>query len=795
MNTKPETKTNEYLKGIVSNLPEKPGVYQYLNTEGTIIYVGKAKNLKKRVYSYFSKEHEPGKTRVLVSKIADIRYIVVNTEEDALLLENNLIKKYKPRYNVLLKDDKTYPSICVQNEYFPRVFRTRKIIRNGSSYYGPYSHIPSMYALLDLIKHLYPLRTCTLNLSPENIRAGKFKVCLEYHIKKCAGPCVGLQSQDDYLKNIDEIKEILKGNTQDISRMLLEKMQELAGEMKFEEAQKIKEKYLLIENYRAKSEVVSSVLHNIDVFSIEEDDSNSAFVNYLHITNGAINQAFTFEYKKKLNESKEELLTLGIIEMRERYKSHSREIIVPFELDLELNNVVFTVPQRGDKKKLLDLSILNVKQYKADRLKQAEKLNPEQRSMRLLKEIQSELHLDKPPLQIECFDNSNIQGSDAVAACVVFKKAKPSKKDYRKYNIKTVVGPDDYASMKEVVRRRYQRAIEESSPLPDLIITDGGKGQMEVVREVIEDELHLNIPIAGLAKDNKHRTSELLFGFPAQTIGIKQQSSLFRLLTQIQDEVHRFAISFHRDKRSKRQVASALDSIKGIGEKTKTALLKEFKSVFKNEELRAYLGIIAGATVVITCNIAGGYHSLLKAFRYAAFQVASVITTTGFVTADFNKWPELSKCVLLLVMVIGASAGSTGGIKVSRLLILVKSIRRELKTMIHPKAVNIVKVNGKKMKEETMRGVYVYFIAYILILIVSVLLISINNFDFTTSFTGVLTTLNNVGPGLNLVGPVENFAKFSDFSKIVFCVDMLIGRLEIFPFLMLFSPSLWSRKF
>ncbi|WP_196068400.1 GIY-YIG nuclease family protein, partial [Bacteroides faecis] len=368
MNTKPETKTNEYLKGIVSNLPEKPGVYQYLNTEGTIIYVGKAKNLKKRVYSYFSKEHEPGKTRVLVSKIADIRYIVVNTEEDALLLENNLIKKYKPRYNVLLKDDKTYPSICVQNEYFPRVFRTRKIIRNGSSYYGPYSHIPSMYALLDLIKHLYPLRTCTLNLSPENIRAGKFKVCLEYHIKKCAGPCVGLQSQDDYLKNIDEIKEILKGNTQDISRMLLEKMQELAGEMKFEEAQKIKEKYLLIENYRAKSEVVSSVLHNIDVFSIEEDDSNSAFVNYLHITNGAINQAFTFEYKKKLNESKEELLTLGIIEMRERYKSHSREIIVPFELDLELNNVVFTVPQRGDKKKLLDLSILNVKQYKADRL-------------------------------------------------------------------------------------------------------------------------------------------------------------------------------------------------------------------------------------------------------------------------------------------------------------------------------------------------------------------------------------------------------------------------------------------
>ncbi|MEY8685905.1 excinuclease ABC subunit UvrC [Bacteroides sp. AN502(2024)] len=602
MNTETNSNVNEYLKGIVANLPEKPGIYQYLNAEGTIIYVGKAKNLKKRVYSYFSKEHEPGKTRVLVSKIADIRYIVVNTEEDALLLENNLIKKYKPRYNVLLKDDKTYPSICVQNEYFPRVFKTRKIIRNGSSYYGPYSHIPSMYAVLDLIKHLYPLRTCSLNLTPENIRAGKFNVCLEYHIKNCAGPCIGLQSQEDYLKNIDEIKEILKGNTQEISRMLLEKMQSLADEMKFEEAQKVKEKYLLIENYRSKSEVVSAVLHNIDVFSIEEGDSNSVFINYLHITNGAINQAFTFEYKKRLNESKEELLTLGIIEMRERYKSQSREIIVPFELDLELNNIVFTVPQRGDKKKLLDLSILNVKQYKADRLKQAEKLNPEQRSMRLMKEIQQELHLDRPPLQIECFDNSNIQGSDAVAACVVFKKAKPSKKDYRKYNIKTVVGPDDYASMKEVVKRRYQRAIEENSPLPDLIITDGGKGQMEVVREVIEDELNLTIPIAGLAKDNRHRTSELLFGFPPKTIGIQQQSPLFRLLTQIQDEVHRFAISFHRDKRSKRQVASALDNIKGVGEKTKRALLKEFKSVKRIkeasfEEIAAVIGEAKAKTV------------------------------------------------------------------------------------------------------------------------------------------------------------------------------------------------------
>ena len=583
METNQELKTSEYLKGIVSNLPERPGIYQYLNAEGTIIYVGKAKNLKRRVYSYFSKDHEPGKTRVLVSKIADIRYIVVNSEEDALLLENNLIKKYKPRYNVLLKDDKTYPSICVQNEYFPRIFKTRKIIRNGSSYYGPYSHVPSMNAVLDLIKHLYPLRTCSLNLSPENIRTGKFNVCLEYHIKNCAGPCIGLQSQEEYLKNIDEIKEILKGNTQEISRMLFQQMQGLAAEMKFEEAQKIKEKYTLIENYRSKSEVVSSILHNIDVFSIEEDEHNSAFINYLHITNGAINQAFTFEYKKKLNESKEELLTLGIIEMRERYKSLSREIIVPFEVDMELNNVVFTVPQRGDKKKLLDLSLLNVKQYKADRMKQSEKLNPEQRSMRLMKEIQQELHLEKLPMQIECFDNSNIQGSDAVAACVVFKKAKPSKQDYRKYIIKTVEGPDDYASMREVVKRHYLRAIEEESTLPDLIITDGGKGQMEAVRQVME-ELHLNIPIAGLAKDRKHRTSELLFGFPPQTIGLKQHSPLFKLLEQIQDEVHRFAITFHRNKRSKRQVASALDTIKGIGDKTKTALLKEFKSVKRIKE-------------------------------------------------------------------------------------------------------------------------------------------------------------------------------------------------------------------
>ncbi len=578
-----ELRTTDYLKGIVNNLPSGPGIYQYLNDEGTIIYVGKAKNLKRRVSSYFNREHEPGKTRVLVSKIADIRYIVVKTEEDALLLENNLIKKYKPRYNVLLKDDKTYPSICVSNEYFPRVFKTRKIVRNGSTYYGPYSHIPSMNAVLELIKQLYPLRTCHLPLSPESIRSGKFNVCLEYHIKNCMGPCIAQQSHDEYMQNIGEIKEILKGNTQEICRSLLEQMQELAAELRFEEAQRLKEKYDLIENYSAKSAVVSRVLHNIDVFSIALEE-HTAFINYLHITNGCINQAFTFEYKRRMDESREELLALGIVEMRERYKSLSREIIVPFELDLELSNVTFTIPQRGDKKTLLDLSLLNVKQYKADRLKQQEKLNPEQRSVRLMKEIQEELHLSKLPLQIECFDNSNIQGSDAVAACVVFKNAKPSKKEYRKYLIKTVEGPDDYASMQEVVRRRYSRAITEETPLPDLIITDGGKGQMEVVRQVVEDELGLSIPIAGLAKDNRHRTSELLYGFPPQVIGLKQNSPLFRLLTQIQDEVHRFAITFHKEKRSKRQTQSALDQIKGIGEVTKTALLKEFKSVKRIKE-------------------------------------------------------------------------------------------------------------------------------------------------------------------------------------------------------------------
>ena len=586
--------TNDYLRGIVMNLPETPGCYQYLDNTGTVIYVGKAKNLKRRVYSYFSKEHGPGKTRVLVSKIADIRYVVVKTEEDALLLENNLIKKYRPRYNVLLKDDKTYPSICVSNEYFPRVFSTRRIVRNGSTFYGPYSHVPTMYGLLDLIKKLYKVRRCNLALTPENIRNGKFKVCLEYHIKNCQAPCVGQQSHDEYMKSIGEIKQILSGNTHELTRQMMEEMQRLASEMRFEEAQAIKEKYLLLENYQAKSEVVSSVLHNIDVFSIETDE-NDVFINYLHITNGCINQAFTFEYKKRMEETQEELLQLGIVEMRERYKSHSREIIVPFELDLELANVTFTIPQRGEKKKLLDLSLLNVKQYRADRLKQAEKLNPEQKSVRLMKEIQAALGMEKMPYQIECFDNSNISGSDAVAACVVFKKAKPSKQDYRKYNIKTVEGPDDYASMQEVVRRRYSRAIEEGSPLPDLIITDGGKGQMEVVRQIVEDELHLSIPIAGLAKDDRHRTRELLFGFPPQTIGLKQNTPLFHLLEQIQDEVHRFAITFHRDKRSKRQTASALDSIKGIGEKTKSTLLRHFKSVKRireasEEEIASIIG-------------------------------------------------------------------------------------------------------------------------------------------------------------------------------------------------------------
>lgn len=574
---------DKYLKGIVLNLPECPGCYQYLNEEGEIIYVGKAKNLKRRVYSYFSKDHQSRKTAILVSKIRDIRYVVVNTEEDALLLENNLIKRYKPRYNVLLKDDKTYPSICVTNEFFPRIFKTRNIVRNGSTYFGPYSHIPTMNSLLELIKKLYPLRTCHLPLTPENIRNGKFNVCLEYHIKNCKGPCIGAESIENYQQYIQEAREILRGNTAEISRKMLAEMNQLASEMRFEEAQMIKQKFDLIENYRSKSEVVSQILHNIDVFSIE-DDEQSAYINYLHVTNGSINQAFTFEYKKRLNETQEELLALGIAEMRERYKSSSKEIILPIEINLEMEGITVTIPQRGDKKKLLELSLLNVKQYKLDRLKQAEKLNPEQKSMRLMKEIQAQLKLEKPPMQIECFDNSNISGTDAVAACVVFKKCKPSKQDYRKYNIKTVTGPDDYASMKEVVHRRYTRLLEENKPLPDLIITDGGKGQMEVVRQVIEEELGLKIPIAGLAKDDRHRTNELLFGFPPIVVGMKTDSQLFKLLTQIQDEVHRFAISFHRDKRSKKQTASELDEIKGIGPKTKAELLKKFKSVKRIKE-------------------------------------------------------------------------------------------------------------------------------------------------------------------------------------------------------------------
>ena len=577
------SETEKHIKMILSILPDKPGCYQYFDDKGTIIYVGKAKNLKRRVSSYFNKEHDSNKTRVLVKQIRDIKYIVVNTEEDALLLENNLIKQYRPRYNVMLKDDKTYPSITVKNEYFPRIFQTRNIVKDGSQYYGPYPSVYTAKVMLKMLKELYPLRTCKYPLTPESIAAGKYEVCLEYHIKRCKGPCVGLQSMEEYQQNISEIKEILRGNISQISKHLYEEMQVLAGELKFEEAQKIKEKYEVIENYRAKSTVVTPMLHNIDVFSFAENEK-SAYINFMHIGNGAIVQAYTFEYKKRLDETKEELLSLGIVEMRDRFKSTAREIIVPFEMEMELGNVTFTVPQRGDKKKLLELSEMNVKQFKVDRLKQAEKLNPEQRSTRILKEVQDALHLPKLPIHIECFDNSNIQGSDAVAACVVFKMAKPSKKDYRKYIIKTVVGPDDYASMKEVVRRRYQRAVNEGSPLPDLILTDGGKGQMEVVREVIQDELHLDIPIAGLAKDGKHRTSELLFGFPPVTVGMPIQSQMFRFFTQIQDEVHRFAITFHKDKRSKSQTRSELDSINGIGEKTKVLLLRHYKSVKRIRE-------------------------------------------------------------------------------------------------------------------------------------------------------------------------------------------------------------------
>lgn len=588
------TVLSEHIKMILAVIPEKPGCYQYFDEKGTIIYVGKAKNLKRRVSSYFNKEHDNVKTRVLVKQICDIKYFVVDTEEDALLLENNLIKQYRPRYNVLLKDDKTYPSIVVKNEYFPRVYQTRHIVRDGSQYYGPYPSIFMARMMLQMLKELYPIRTCKYQLTPESIARGQYKVCLEYHIKRCKGPCEGLQSLEEYKQNIAEIKEILKGNISQISKHLYEQMQTLAAELRFEEAQAVKEKYEVIENYRSKSTVVTPMLHNIDVFSMI-DDEDSAYVNYMHIGNGAIVQAYTVEYKKRLDETKEELLGLGIVELRARFRSMAREVIVPFEMELPMTNVTFIVPQRGDKKKLLDLSEMNAKQYKVDKLKKSEKLNPEQRTTRLLKEIQEALHLDRLPAQIECFDNSNIQGSYPVAACVVFKMGKPSKSDYRKYNIRTVVGPDDYASMKEVVRRRYQRAIDEQTPLPDLIITDGGKGQMEVVRHVVEEELGLSIPIAGLAKDGRHRTAELLFGFPPEPVGMRLDSPLFHLLTRIQDEVHRFAISFHKDKRSKGQVKSELDAIKGIGEKTKIVLLRRFKSLKRIreasfEELREVVG-------------------------------------------------------------------------------------------------------------------------------------------------------------------------------------------------------------
>lgn len=588
------------LKAIVGSMPSKPGSYQYYDAEGTIIYVGKAKNLKSRVSSYFHTEVDRFKTKVLVSKIHDISYTVVNTEEDALLLENSLIKKYNPRYNVLLKDGKTYPSICITNEPFPRVFNTRTINRKWGTYYGPYSHLGSMYAVLDLIKKLCRPRTCRFPLTETDISRHRYNVCLEYHIKNCGGPCAGHQTMDDYRKNIERAREILRGNTRGVLRDMRAEMESLAGQLRFEEAEEIKRKYLLIESFRAKSEVVSHIITNVDVFSISSDEK-TAFINYIHVTAGSINQSFTFEYRKKLDETDEELLALGIVEMRERFRSTSREIILPMTLDLPLEGVTQTVPQRGDRKTLLDLSQMNCRQYRFDRLKQAEKLNPEQKAVRLMKEIQTALRLPKMPYQIECFDNSNISGTDAVAACVVFKKMKPSKKDYRKYNIKTVSGPDDYASMKEVVRRRYTRLMEENAPMPDLIITDGGRGQMEVVREVVEDELHLQIPIAGLAKNDRHRTNELLYGFPPMVVGMKTDSELFRLLTHIQDEVHRFAITFHRDKRSKHALHSELDDIKGIGPKTKEALLKRLKTVkqIKSTDLQTLTDIIGASKAKI----------------------------------------------------------------------------------------------------------------------------------------------------------------------------------------------------
>ena len=590
----------EYLKQIVLSLPDAPGCYQYLDASGIVIYVGKAKNLKRRVSSYFNKEQISAKTRMLVSKIRDIKYVVVKTEEDALLLENNLIKRYKPRYNVLLKDDKTYPSIAVTNEYLPRIFKTRRRTR-GATYFGPYSHVPTMYALLDLCRELYQPRPCKTIMTQEGVESGKYEVCLDYHIHRCKAPCIGKQTHDEYLRNIAACCDILKGNTAKVAQAMKEEMQSLAAELRFEEAQAVKEKYDLIENFRARSEVVPGLRQDLDVFNIESEE-NVAFINFLHVTEGCINQAFTFEYKKKLDESDEELLRLGIIEMRGRGLGGAKEIVLPFPVALPEEYATVTVPLKGEKKKLLDLSALNVKQYKFDRLKQAEKLDPSQKNMRLMKEIQQQLALPTPPLRIELFDNSNIQGEDAVAACVVFERLKPCKKDYRKYIIKTVQGPDDYASMAEVVYRRYKRLKEENGTLPNLIIADGGKGQMEIIRKVVEDELELNIPIAGLAKNDRHKTRELLYGFPPQSIGLKPESQLFRTLSAMQEEVHRFAISFHREKRSARQTASELDNIPGIGPKLRTALLQKFKSVKRIKEapladLQSVVGVARGQKI------------------------------------------------------------------------------------------------------------------------------------------------------------------------------------------------------
>ena len=594
MTKEEDEKRLEKLREIVRRLPDKPGSYQFYDQEHTIIYVGKAKSLKSRVSSYFHTEVDRFKTKVLVSKIHDISYTVVNTEEDALLLENSLIKKYNPRYNVLLKDGKTYPSICVTNEYFPRIFKTRTINKKWGTYYGPYSHVGSMYAILDIIKELYHPRTCRQPITKEGVETGKYRVCLDYHIKKCMGPCVGKQSCEEYLKNIGQAREILKGNTRKVLRELKDEMLRLSEELRFEEAEEVKRKYFALDGFVSKSEVVSHTIDNVDVFTITSDEK-MAFINYLHVSNGSINQSFTIEYKKKLNETDDELLQLGIVELRERFKSDAKEIIVPEEVDVELENVKFTVPKLGDKKTLLDLSAMNGKQYKFDRLKQAEKLNPEQKQVRLMKELQEKLHLPSLPYQIECFDNSNISGTDAVAACVVFKKMKPSKSDYKRYNIKTVVGPDDYASMKEVVSRRYSRLIQEQQSLPDLIVADGGKGQMEVIREVIQDELGLDIPIAGLAKNDRHRTNELLYGFPPMSVQLKTDSELFHVLTQLQDEVHRFAITFHREKRSKRALHSELDNIPGIGPKTRDGLLNSLKSVRRiREATEAELSAIVG---------------------------------------------------------------------------------------------------------------------------------------------------------------------------------------------------------